>query len=921
MSWLPNYEYRKKLTVTGGAGGAQTDYQIAIDVFYEPSMASDFRDIRFTTSNGVTEINAWIESLYISSYIKAWVKFPTTPANGETVDYYMYYNNPIAVSNWDIDGTFILADDFSGTSIDSTKWTSTNPPTKQTDTLKFNNGQQLNSVVAYDFAQPVHIRYKLTTWHTVAGENWYFKLIDRTGVVADVGSVWMKESDNYIYGVTDGTWVLPGDQGCDSTGAIQDHIIIPDDKYIWTSYGGNWWNETLTDVGNFPAATRYIHLRNRASTASEVYIYYILVSKYVEGEPTYVLGVEEEETISISVPRWNVYFDGEHQKGIQSVNVLSTIAGSSKTEIVLSDVSKLNDIAHFADIEVWSQCDDVEGGLILDGTDDFIEFDNEIELTYNDFAISWWMKRDNLAPWEMLFSEFKTKAYSFFDVYSQYDMIRFASPSGVISGGYTGYFTTGIVIDDGEWHHYVLNFTTTTSDLYVDGLLADTDPANTDTQSVKINYFGHERSVGNGDFFTGSLAYLTIYDQAIDETEITNLHAGFSGIKPLAFWTLDQPTDNVDGLYDRMEFSHGTSYINATTPGALSLDTSPLNQFIAFKGRIDLLLPDYDTDTLSIVGRDYLSDLLSRASVEDYTTRLRSYIVNDTVQKYGTSMSRNNIEDSPTGTEISYLFKNDAWSTIVKCGQEDGYKFFCDTDKDFHYSLKGWNDSGITLEVGVDDILTYNIIEQDSDVINRIIVYGYDDGLGDQVIVQADDLDSQNTYGVINEKKIVDAQLLTNSAAEDFAYTYLEDHSIVLEIIEMEIIGNEMLKPGDLIHLIIPTLNIDSEYLIIDKALKYPSNTTTVRVARYAKNLEKILNSMVEKILGLESQFMDSGSGVLKLFRVNEACLFTDRVTLEKKPASTDAFLVGVEGFATVGDVRVGSRGSGQWETVYDSGY
>lgn len=911
MGWLLNYAYRKEITITGGTSGSQTDYQILLTVIKTTSMESDYKDIRFTEDDGITEINAWLESSN-STQAKIWVKFPTTPADGIKEAYYMYYNNPVATADWDIDGTFILGDDFVGqTSLDPTKWSAVVPPVVSGGNAEFAPGRDISSIAAYDFSQPVAVKYYLNVTGYGSGSTWEFRLIDRSSVAVDIGSDWYHNAGLYVYGVTNESWT--GYQFYDITGSYITHTqsITSNDDYRWQCTGSRTFDESRNRVGNWPSATRYLHL---ATDTVRIIMYWIIVSKCVENPATYDFGAEEEAPISISVPRWNVYFDGNYQKGIQKVDVLNTIAGSAKSEIILSDVSNLNDIAHFADIEIWSGADDtIQCGLIFDGTDDYVELDNTVELTYNDFAISWWMKRDVRIN-SCIFCETKNGTEGFLGIYGSLDIIHFATPAVPNDM----YYYTGLIVSDNDWHHYVFNSTDTITELYVDGLLADTNHVNTDTADFKVNFFGYDQSSPGGGYFEGSLAHVIIYDQAIDATEVDNLYSGFYTITPKTFWDLSQSTAQVNGLYDRRDFSHGTSYTAALTAGALSLDTSPLKQFIAFKGRIDLLLPDYDTDTLSITGRDYLSDLLSRAVVEDYTTRLRSYIVNDLVLKYGTSMSRNNIENSPAGTEISYLFKTDAWSAIVGCAAEDVYKFYCDTDKDFHYIPKGWNDSGVTLTVGSDDILTYNIIEQDSDVINRVIVYGYDDGV-DQVIVQADDLDSQDAYGVINEKKLIDTELLTETAAEDFAYTYLADHSIVLEIIELDVIGNETLKPGDLIHLVIPDINIDSEHLIIDKILKYPSNITTIRVAKYAKNLERVLSSMIEKILSLESQFMDSGSDILKLFRVNEAVLYTDRIVVEKKPATTDGFIVGVS--SKVGVDRVGSRGIGIWEEIYDSGY
>ena len=118
-SWLK----RKKLTLTGGSSGAQTDYQVKLTVAYESSMKSDFSDLRFTKADGTTLVDAWLETHITSTSATVWVEFTTTPANTVTEDYYMYYGNSGASSAWNMDNTFLFADDFPGTSLDTAKWT------------------------------------------------------------------------------------------------------------------------------------------------------------------------------------------------------------------------------------------------------------------------------------------------------------------------------------------------------------------------------------------------------------------------------------------------------------------------------------------------------------------------------------------------------------------------------------------------------------------------------------------------------------------------------------------------------------------------------------------------------------------------------------------------------------------------------
>ena len=107
--WNTSWSTRADVILTGGASGAQTDYQILLNVTFETEMQSDFDDLRFC--NETHELDSWLESKVDSSYALVWVKFPTTPANGVNQTYYMYYGNAGAASNWDGTNTFLIFDE------------------------------------------------------------------------------------------------------------------------------------------------------------------------------------------------------------------------------------------------------------------------------------------------------------------------------------------------------------------------------------------------------------------------------------------------------------------------------------------------------------------------------------------------------------------------------------------------------------------------------------------------------------------------------------------------------------------------------------------------------------------------------------------------------------------------------------------
>jgi len=92
--------------LTGGASGAQTDYQVKLTVTYDSDMKSDFSDLRFTNGAEDTLLDAWMESYTASTSAIVWVE-TDTPANTVEADIYMYYGNSGASSSWSGANTFL----------------------------------------------------------------------------------------------------------------------------------------------------------------------------------------------------------------------------------------------------------------------------------------------------------------------------------------------------------------------------------------------------------------------------------------------------------------------------------------------------------------------------------------------------------------------------------------------------------------------------------------------------------------------------------------------------------------------------------------------------------------------------------------------------------------------------------------------
>ena len=131
-TWLTGSNYRKGLTITGSSGGAQTDYVMRVRAYYGSgtdtsdqvycgsNCNNDFSDVRFTASDGYTELSYWRETYTSGTSAVFWVEVASIPASPSTTTVYMYYGNSGASTTSDGSSTFQFFDDFSG---DLSQWT------------------------------------------------------------------------------------------------------------------------------------------------------------------------------------------------------------------------------------------------------------------------------------------------------------------------------------------------------------------------------------------------------------------------------------------------------------------------------------------------------------------------------------------------------------------------------------------------------------------------------------------------------------------------------------------------------------------------------------------------------------------------------------------------------------------------------
>lgn len=130
-SWMDtSWTWREAVTVTNPTiytTTANTETKITItsaNTDFWAHIESDGDSIRFTSSDGVTSLNYYLESYsYAGQTATIWVKVPSI-ARETTATIYLYFGNTAAVSASSADGVFLFDEAFTGSTIDTvTKYT------------------------------------------------------------------------------------------------------------------------------------------------------------------------------------------------------------------------------------------------------------------------------------------------------------------------------------------------------------------------------------------------------------------------------------------------------------------------------------------------------------------------------------------------------------------------------------------------------------------------------------------------------------------------------------------------------------------------------------------------------------------------------------------------------------------------------
>lgn len=301
---LVGWNYQKKITLNN-TGAELTDYQVmftvnrsagadtGFTVYVGTKCESDYDDIRFTKADGTTLLDYWIESADSNTAV-IWVEVDTIAASGNTT-IYLYYGNTGASAVSDGDATFLLFDDFPGSSLNGDKWTALQ---YGTTTLTVSGGVltltsntyggwcAIGSDSAFGLGTAIRCR---ATLPTAAGA---YGLIDYNNIYAQssspdetdvIGKISQSVDTLYLYSKNAGTGTLVS-----FGSSINNQYDIYDLIRTSNSRLDGYRNaDTTNSTTNIPTGDYSIYITARmAGATTTVLTDWVLVRKYTATEPT-----------------------------------------------------------------------------------------------------------------------------------------------------------------------------------------------------------------------------------------------------------------------------------------------------------------------------------------------------------------------------------------------------------------------------------------------------------------------------------------------------------------------------------------------------------------------------------------------------------------------------------------------------------
>jgi len=302
--WNESWGNYKEIKVEEKSGVTLSNYQTFINVTYDSDMNTSFKDLRFIAADNTTQLDYFIEvnMTVASNYAGVWVKIPTLTASSNTT-IYMYYNNPTATSNSNMNTVFLLYDDFEDNSLNTSKWTvvsgcaATESGGNLSLTYSGTGWKSCYTTNVYNFTAGKNIfEYYVIYASPVSNSNkhWGIHLINSTTPNAPNYHYWWYIFASYCNG---DAWHMP--YASSTNCYLQNPFLVPQkvgNYPINSTYGQLILDGTLriTATGTVvQIGNSYVHLTSWGANAIKIQFDWMRVRAYASVEPKIYFGVEQ----------------------------------------------------------------------------------------------------------------------------------------------------------------------------------------------------------------------------------------------------------------------------------------------------------------------------------------------------------------------------------------------------------------------------------------------------------------------------------------------------------------------------------------------------------------------------------------------------------------------------------------------------
>ncbi len=283
----------------------------AIQALYDAKAKPNYDDIRFTDSDGTTQLSYWREADG-----KFWVKAPSVPTGTKTI--YVYYGNPSAASASSPVATMLAYDDWTEGSFPSGRWQINDPDFplwNSTDAAAFDaandrvqltpagvkdKGGNVRPLAALDTSTGFHAKARIVDTGKSDGHFWYFYTPrDGNYLVVNFNPYYNKielgQKVNWAWtSLASSAWSTGG--GDFSLDATADVYATPNSVKVYLG------NQLKIDYsGPLPiAGNKFVFAAGHGDAYSAKYLHTASIRKYVQAEPAATIGSEETNVVTFS---------------------------------------------------------------------------------------------------------------------------------------------------------------------------------------------------------------------------------------------------------------------------------------------------------------------------------------------------------------------------------------------------------------------------------------------------------------------------------------------------------------------------------------------------------------------------------------------------------------------------------------------